>query len=146
MAWLEGWEAHEGAYWAMITATTVGFGDYAPVTLKGRLLAILLQFFLIAAVIPSLEAISNKLFDLQVGRGRPQRSCNSPRMLPPPPPCVLPLRRAPVVLLTTLTATAMRTIPTTLILVLPTIYQPQKILTDPPRARPRRRRHGSQAY
>ncbi|WP_245830902.1 potassium channel family protein [Sediminibacillus massiliensis] len=35
----------EGFWWVMTTVTTVGYGDYSPVTVEGRLLALLLYIF-----------------------------------------------------------------------------------------------------
>jgi voltage-gated potassium channel len=40
----------EGIWWAIVTASTVGYGDYAPVTLGGRFLAFLVIMFGIGIV------------------------------------------------------------------------------------------------
>ncbi|PQD97187.1 hypothetical protein CYL18_04765 [Pradoshia eiseniae] len=40
----------EGIWWAIVTTTTVGYGDIAPVTLGGRIVAVLLMFFGIGCI------------------------------------------------------------------------------------------------
>lgn len=42
---LENWSRSEALYYAFITATTVGYGDFRPVKKSGRLLAIIIAFF-----------------------------------------------------------------------------------------------------
>lgn len=45
VAEVEGWSGHEAAWWAVVTLTTTGYGDIAPVTPVGRYLASLLMIF-----------------------------------------------------------------------------------------------------
>ena len=40
----------EGIWWAIVTTTTVGYGDIAPVTIGGRVVAVLLMFFGIGCI------------------------------------------------------------------------------------------------
>lgn len=40
----EQWSRHEGLYYAFITATTVGYGDFAPVKRLSRFYAIIIAF------------------------------------------------------------------------------------------------------
>jgi potassium channel subfamily K len=46
---LEGWNLCDSFYYSLITATTIGFGDYSPTTRAGRIMAIALIPVLLAA-------------------------------------------------------------------------------------------------
>ena len=46
---LEGWNLCDSFYYSMMTATTIGFGDYSPTTRAGRIMAIFLIPVLLAA-------------------------------------------------------------------------------------------------
>lgn len=39
VGWLEGWQAADSAWWSVVTGTTTGYGDLAPDTSLGRLVA-----------------------------------------------------------------------------------------------------------
>ena len=53
---LENREFHEGLWWAVITALTIGYGDIAPVTGIGRMMGAIFGHFWIFAVIPMIIA------------------------------------------------------------------------------------------
>ena len=52
-------------WWAFVTMTTVGYGDYVPVTLPGRLLAILLMTFGISIFAVLTSFVTSRLVILQ---------------------------------------------------------------------------------
>src|SRR4051812_25225174 len=52
----EGKSAGESLYWALITATTVGYGDTYPKTPEGRVVAILLVFSMVLFFLPMVTA------------------------------------------------------------------------------------------
>ena len=41
----EGWSAQESIYFSFVTGLTIGYGDFAPKTLLGRALAVLIGVF-----------------------------------------------------------------------------------------------------
>nr|WP_315475969.1 potassium channel family protein [uncultured Undibacterium sp.] len=46
----------DGIWWSCVTSLTIGYGDLAPVTLEGRIMAILFAHFWIFCVIPMIVA------------------------------------------------------------------------------------------
>lgn len=48
----EGKTFGEGLWWSVVTALTVGYGDYSPVTLEMRIIACILQHFWIFFILP----------------------------------------------------------------------------------------------
>lgn len=65
MGRLEGWSLLDSVYYAFITAVTLGYGDFSPVTRPGRLWAI---FFIPLAVAAAGEVLGNVATTLQERR------------------------------------------------------------------------------
>lgn len=55
----------DGLWWACVTSLTIGYGDLSPMTLEGRLMAIIFAHFWIFCIIPMIIAsiITNILVD-----------------------------------------------------------------------------------
>lgn len=66
--WLEGWSYFESFYFTGMTVTTVGYGDFVPVTFWGRLLTIIYAFGGIGVVFFSVGIIAQKYFERQQER------------------------------------------------------------------------------
>ncbi|TAJ47858.1 MAG: potassium channel protein [Herbiconiux sp.] len=62
----------DAIWWACVTMTTVGYGDYVPVTLLGRVLAVILMFGGVAIVGVSTATIVSYLNE-RIGRQRTSR-------------------------------------------------------------------------
>ena len=77
MGKLEGWNFTDSIYYSLITASTIGLGDFGPSTKFGRLLAVFFIPLSVAAVGEILAAIATviikrrqkRLFDTQLKRG-----------------------------------------------------------------------------
>lgn len=75
VALLEDWSPFEGVYFAFVSGLTIGYGDLAPKTLVGRVLAISIGFLgilltgLVAAV--GVQALQSTAQGFRNGGGRP---------------------------------------------------------------------------
>lgn len=77
MGRVEGWSIVDSLYYALITASTIGLGDFAPVTRAGRLTALLLIPMIVAAAgeilasigLSLIERRQKKIFSEQLERG-----------------------------------------------------------------------------
>ena len=77
-AWLEGWSLIDALYATVITVTTIGYGDLAPLTSAGRLFSV---FFTIAAVGFAGYAISTlAVIVIEYQMNRKQRTIEERRM------------------------------------------------------------------
>ncbi|RKO86427.1 hypothetical protein BDK51DRAFT_50442 [Blyttiomyces helicus] len=56
-SWLEGWDWDDGLYWTVVTLTTIGFGDFAPKTVWGKMLVLPLAPVGIGLVAANIYAI-----------------------------------------------------------------------------------------
>jgi len=61
-AHLEDWTLIDGVYFAVISGTSIGYGDVSPVTMTGRLLAIFYMPFAVVFVSTQLSEVPEKLF------------------------------------------------------------------------------------
>ena len=64
-------------WWAVVTLTTVGYGDYTPVTTEGRIAATLLMFVGFAVLATITAQISSSFID-QAARARAKQSASAP--------------------------------------------------------------------
>eukprot|EP00980_Cylindrotheca_fusiformis_P015846 scaffold4637_cov128-Cylindrotheca_fusiformis.AAC.17 len=77
MGRVEGWNTVDSLYYALITASTIGLGDYAPVTRAGRATALMLIPMIVAAAgeilasigLSLIERRQKKIFSEQLERG-----------------------------------------------------------------------------
>ena len=63
---LEGWSLYDSLYFSMITGLTIGYGDFAPSTNAGRVLAVVIGFggllltaLLAAVAVKALSAVAS---------------------------------------------------------------------------------------
>jgi hypothetical protein len=61
-AYLENWSFADGVYFAVISGTSIGYGDVSPVTSTGRFLSILYIPFAVVFVSTQLGEVPDKLF------------------------------------------------------------------------------------
>ncbi len=64
-------------WWAVVTLTTVGYGDFYPVTWQGRVAAALLMFVGFAVLATITAQISSAFID-QAAQARAKRATSSP--------------------------------------------------------------------
>ncbi len=55
-SFFEGKTLFEGIYWACITALTIGYGDYYPASIAGRMIVIIMAHFWVFAIAPMIIA------------------------------------------------------------------------------------------
>lgn len=60
---VEGWGYLDSAYFMVITATTIGYGDFAPATDLGKLITMGYSFIGIAFVFYLISLISHRVFE-----------------------------------------------------------------------------------
>ena len=60
---VEGWSYLDSAYFLVITATTIGYGDIVPQTNLGKIITILYSFIGIASVLYLVSLINHSFFE-----------------------------------------------------------------------------------
>ncbi|MBR9701985.1 two pore domain potassium channel family protein [Candidatus Pacearchaeota archaeon] len=64
---IEGWNLLDALYFLVMTVTTIGYGDFVPLTDSGKILTIFYAFFGVATALYVLSSISSSLFKKHVG-------------------------------------------------------------------------------
>lgn len=63
---VEGWSYLDSAYFMIITATTIGYGDIIPVTSTGKIITMLYSLVGIAFMFYIISLISHSIFDKKI--------------------------------------------------------------------------------
>ncbi len=61
-SYVEGWNYLDSLYFVVVTVTTIGYGDFAPVTDAGKLFTIFYAFFGVATGLYLLGAVGSSMF------------------------------------------------------------------------------------
>ena len=73
----EGWSRFDSFYWSFVTATTVGYGDYVPVTPQGRVTGVFVMAIGILTLAVVTAQVSSSFVD-QAARRRQEDSAAGP--------------------------------------------------------------------
>ena len=63
---IEGWSYLDSLYFVVVTTTTIGYGDLAPLTDVGKIFTIFFSFFGIAMVFYFISVIGSYIFEKQL--------------------------------------------------------------------------------
>ncbi|WP_247232836.1 ion transporter [Telluribacter sp. SYSU D00476] len=66
-------------YWAIVTLTTVGFGDIVPATVPGKFIASLIMLIGYSIIAVPTGIVTNELLHLQKGTTKPCSTCGNPQ-------------------------------------------------------------------
>ncbi len=76
MYFQEGQSFPDAVWWAIVTLTTVGYGDISPVTSGGRLIGVVLMFFGIGVLGLFTATIAGVFVEKRLRKERGMSSCN----------------------------------------------------------------------
>ncbi len=65
---VEGWSLLDSFYFVVITITTIGYGDFVPQTVTGKVFTMFFSFFGIAMAFYFLSILSSNLFKKHLGQ------------------------------------------------------------------------------
>ena len=64
--YVEGWSALDSAYFVVVTVTTIGYGDFVPITATGKIFTMFYSFFGVAMAFYFLSLVGSALFKKHV--------------------------------------------------------------------------------
>lgn len=64
---VEGWSLLDSFYFVVVTVTTIGYGDFHPITTEGKIFTIFFAFFGVATAFYILSQISKSIFKKHFG-------------------------------------------------------------------------------
>lgn len=64
---VEGWGIFDSFYFVVVTVTTIGYGDFFPVTSAGKIITMFFAFFGVATALYILSKVSSSIFRKDVG-------------------------------------------------------------------------------
>ena len=78
ISWLEGMSLGEGIYFAFITALTIGYGDFTPATVAGRVAAIMIGMVGMVFVGLTVAIANRALHDAILGKRHDAKAATGP--------------------------------------------------------------------
>jgi hypothetical protein len=73
---IEGWSYLDSTYFLVVTATTIGYGDIAPITNTGKIITIIYSFIGIAFAFYMISLISHYVFERKIEKHLGRKNIN----------------------------------------------------------------------
>ena len=71
---IEGWSYLDSAYFMVVTATTIGYGDIAPITSAGKIVTMVYSFIGIAFAFYMISLINHYVFERRIQKHLKKRN------------------------------------------------------------------------